>query len=154
MKHMVVTTVVLWAFLLQSAALSAEESPEDTSKENASEVDTKLPIGPILVGSFGLVTVAVGAGFAWQAYEENDDYNTEMDGQYPFATNKLADDIKTHAIVADVLMFGGGAVVIASLLWWLIDDDYDTETKGEIEVSTAKWRPVIGPGQAGLIVEF
>ena len=145
--------VVMLSIMLSGNHVLAEEGGDGNEDES---VETKLPMGPILLGSFGLTTVVIGAGLGWQAYEENKDFNKEENGSYPLATNKLADDIETHCIVADVLMFGGLAVMIGSVLWWLIDDDYDLESdraeKGAL--STARWRPGIGPGQASLTIEF
>ena len=139
---------------LSAGVARAEEPPANNAKGPQKEVKSALPIGPILLGSIGLVTVAVGAGFGWQAYEENDDYSMEVDGEYPLATEELADDIEKHALAANILMFSGAAVVVGSLLWWILDDDYDNETKGQAQESTAKWRPMLGPGHAGLKIEF
>lgn len=152
MRNVLVLIVMLSIALPQGLA-RAQEPGQDPSEK----VETKLPIGPILLGSLGVTTLVVGAGLGWQVYEENKDFNDKADdGTYPLATDKLADGIETHSIVADVFMFGGLAIVIGSVLWWLIDDDYDLESdsveKGEL--SDARWRPEIGLGQANLTIEF
>ncbi len=147
--------------VLHSGVAGAQNQVNSDSASTTQEADTQLPVGPLILGSFGLATVAVGAGFGWQAWEENDDFNEKAESLptggnpvYPNATDKLADDIKTHSIVANVLMFGGTAVVIGSLLWWLLDDDYDSESEAEVELSSAKLRPMLGPNQASLTIEF
>ncbi len=162
MRHVAFFTVMLMLFHYGGTAL-AEEPENNPAQGVPKDIDTKLPIGPILLGSFGVAVIALGAGFGWQAWEENDDFNKkdEKSSQggnpvYPLATDDLADDIKAHAIIANVLLFGGTAVVIGSVLWWILDDDYDqvTETEGELELSKVKWRPEIGPGTVGLKIEF
>jgi hypothetical protein len=125
------------------------EARQDAPAER--EVSTHLPLAAIFLGSLGAITVAVGAGFGWQADQEYDDYNAKP-------TEELADDVEMHAIVADVLMFTGGAAVIGSALWWWLGyDDDETAHQGtgaSAELSAARWRAIVGPGQAGLTIEF
>ncbi|MCP4674478.1 MAG: hypothetical protein GY854_02965 [Deltaproteobacteria bacterium] len=149
------TFTILVTLMCHTGPSHAQASQPSSGDEGPAKAETKLPMGPLLLGGFGVVTLAVGAGFAWQAWEENDDFNKkDVDGKYSLASDKLADDIEKHSIVANILMFGGTAVVAASLLWWLLDDDYDSNTESKEELEVAKWRPIIGPGQAGLTIDF
>jgi hypothetical protein len=136
MKTLLPITTALLIVLVAGSAAAQDPAPPDTS----------LPMGPILLGSFGVVTVAVGAGLGWQADQENDDFDKTP-------TTSLADDVETHALVADILMFGGGALVAGSVLWWLLSDD-DEPAPEKVEASAARVTPVVGPGQVGLTAEF
>jgi hypothetical protein len=134
--------------------LSADEP---SSKPQASEergVDSEFPFVPILMGSYGLVTVALGVGFGVQAYQENEDFNKKVNGEYPNATHSLADDIKLHSIVADVLMFSGAAVALGGILWWILDDDYHRGKARRERTTALIWRPMIGPVYASVVLEF
>jgi len=123
------------------------------------EADTRLPVGPLLLGGFSLVLVAVGAGFGWQASQEYDDWKAaRTDARYaadPDAgqarVDELADDVRAHAITANVLMFSGAALTAVSVLWWLLRDGSRKEKKSESETA---WRPILGPGHAGFEVGF
>jgi hypothetical protein len=118
------------------------------------EVDTDLPMGPILLGSFGLVLVGVGAGFGWQAHEEHEDWDEARKAGDPTGEmDELADDVKAHSIAANVLMFGGAGIAAVSLILLLVRGG-DDEAEGGGEPTTASWRPTLGPGQAGLSVRF
>jgi hypothetical protein len=154
MKQSVISMVMVSALLLIPGVLSAKKPPLDQDEATPRDGETGLPLGPLLLGSYGLVAVAFGAGFGWQAYQENEDFNTRVDGSYPYATDALADDIRKHAIAADVLMFSGAAAVIGGLVWWLVDDDYDKPGKKNKETTSARWRPVIGPAHASVTFEF
>ncbi|MCP4603987.1 MAG: hypothetical protein GY847_26275 [Proteobacteria bacterium] len=163
MQNSVFFTVMLGiGILVHGGRIRAEEPDDYTSEGVPEDVDTKLPIAQILLGSFGIVTIAVGAGFGWQAWEERENFNEKEEFStggnlvYPLATDELADDIETHALVANILMFGGTAVVIGSILWWILDDKYDKESskKHGKDSSQAKWHPQVRPGRAGLTIEF
>ncbi len=153
MKIFWVMTMVGWAAVFGPGALSAAE-PTETPEMEKSDTNEKLPIGPILVGSYGLVTIALGAGFALQAYQENEDFNKSVDGQYPHAAKSLADDIKAHSIAANVLMFSGLAVTVGGILWWVLSDDFHKNRSKKEQPVALTWRPVIGPTQAGVVAEF
>lgn len=137
----------------------AEQPVDAPVAEPNADVDTHLPMGPILLGSFGAVAVLVGAGFGWQAKGEYDrfnerDPNAKYDTQlvYPRATQSQADDIRNHVIVADVLMFGGAVAVGASLLWGLLGRKKAAGMKAEVKA--ASLTPSIAPNRLGLVVEF
>ncbi len=125
------------------------------------EVESDLPLGPLLLGSFGAVFLAVGAGFGWQAKEEYDDFNEASTSPqpggplYPKASDDLAADIRAHSIVANVLMFSGVAAMAGGIIWWLVDKKDDNPesgaSQGEKSVSIT---PLLGPGHAGLSLEF
>ncbi len=149
MKTLTISMVMGSMIALGPGILSAEESPPS---DDQGRVDTALPVGPILMGSFGIVTVVAGAGFGWQAYQENEDYKKKVGDAYPLATQKLADDIKRHAITADILMFSGGALVLGGVLWWLLDDRRGKRKRGD--QTALVWHPKVGPGHASLAIEF
>ncbi|MCP4197601.1 MAG: hypothetical protein GY762_10680 [Proteobacteria bacterium] len=129
----------------RSGSMVLETTPSDDKAE------TPVLVGPIVMGSFGVVMIAVGAGFGWQADQEHKNYNT-----FPNATEELADDIETHATVANVLMFTGLGVVVGSVIWGVIAGvakRKERKEKADARLS-AKWRPLIAPNQAGVTVEF
>jgi hypothetical protein len=134
----------------RSESMILETTPSDDKAE------TPVLVGPIIMGSFGVVMIAVGAGFGWQADQEYDQYNTFENNTYPYATKDLADDIETHATVANVLMFTGLGVVVGSVIWGVIvgvAKKKERKEKADARLS-AKWRPLIAPNQAGVTVEF
>jgi hypothetical protein len=114
-------------------------------------------MGPILLGGFSLVLVATGAGFGWQASQEYDDWkDARRDPAYatdPGAgqanVDELADDVRTHSITANVLMFSGAALAAVSILWWVLRDDPDDRPAKE-----TAWRAGFGPGGASLELSF
>jgi hypothetical protein len=144
-----------------SAPGLADEPP--TQSDSSPEAGGKLPLGPIMLGSLGLVGVAVGSGLGWQAKQEYDQFNESNTGvadpfgqasdkAYPNASDELADDIENHALAANILMFAGIAAAGGAIIWWLVDDDY--KEKNKVELETAAWHPEVGPGHLGLRVEF
>jgi hypothetical protein len=150
----VLAVAVALALLVSGGTVLAQQQLDPGADAAASEldVDTDLPLAPILLGSFGLVLVGVGAGFGWQADQEHDrwdearkagDPNGQMDG--------LADDIKAHSIAANVLMFSGAGIAAISVIW-LIAGSGDEEAEGAS--ATALLTPDIGPGRAGLTLTF
>ena len=144
MKTVAILCVIALSVLVSRPVLG-DETTESAENEEYNQLDTKLPIGPILLGSFGLAAVATGAGFAWQADEERDDFNKTP-------TKMLADDAKAHAVTANILLFGGAAAVASSLLWLLLTRDDDDETD-EI-ASAVVVTPLIAPGHATLSITF
>ncbi|MCU0662693.1 MAG: hypothetical protein MUC50_10255 [Myxococcota bacterium] len=157
MRHVLIAALCL---CLSTAGITAraEEPVATPTTQGRQKIDSTLPMGPILLGSFGAVAVLVGAGFAWQAKGEYDSYNERNpraahgDVLYPNATQSLANDFKTHVIVADVLMFGGAVAVGASLIWGLVGRKKSGAMK--VETKTASVAPSIAPNRLGLVVEF
>lgn len=148
------------ALLTTGATAQAQDTTKPHRDQETQKVDTNLPMGPILLGSFGAVAVVVGAGFAWQAKGEYDNFNKRdpkathvKEKLYPKATQSLADEIKTHVIVADVLMFGGAIAMGAALIWALRGRQKE-DVKIEPEASTASFKPTFGPNHLGMLVEF
>ncbi len=147
--RILLTCVLSGVLVFCSPLVSAEDLEQTADFSIPTDVETDLPIGPILVGSMGAVMAVVGAGFAWQADQENDDYDR-------MPTAALADDVEQHALVANVLMFSGGALILGGLAWWLFTGD-DEEPPADDPVASARqpeWRPLLGPGQAGVVVTF
>jgi len=142
---------VVAALILVARPASAQELEPRPQPTEQQELKTNLPLAPMFLGSLGVVTVVVGAGFGWQADQEYDDYQSEP-------TEELADDVDRHAIVANILMITGGAAVIGSVLWWWLwygdDEPQPGSVQGQAEVTAARWRPILGPGHAGIAVEF
>jgi len=145
-------TVIVTAFLIVAArpALSAELEADPGPPEL--DVDTGLPVGPIILGSMSLAVIAVGAGFGWQADQEFDRWKEARDSGDAAATKRLADDVDTHSIAANVLLFGGVALAATSVIWWLVSGgDDEEEPDGE---TSASFQVALGPGQASLTLEF
>jgi hypothetical protein len=121
------------------------------------QTDTRLPMGPILLGGFSLVLVATGAGFGWQASEEHDDWKAaRSDPAYaadPDAgqarVDELADDVRAHSITANVLLFSGAALAVVSILWWALRADPEDEP-----ATATAWRVGCGPGFTSLEISF
>lgn len=158
MKAHRMVIAILGLILFFAGSVSADEMPSNTvdAGDRSHDVENdgaKLPMGPIFITTYGLVTVCLGAGFGLQAYQENKDFNKKEDGRYPLASKSLADDIKAHSIVANVLMFGGAAAVIGGVLWWLLDDNYKRGNARK-RASAFNWSPVIGPNHASVVAEF
>jgi hypothetical protein len=145
--------VVALALVAWSGAARGQEQTELSADPGRPEldVDTDLPIGPLLLGSFGLTMVAVGAGFGWQADQEYEDWDEARKAGDPLGEmDGLADDVKAHSIAANVLMFGGAGVAAVSVIWLLLSGG-DDEEEGQGAVA---WRPAVGAGRAGLLVQF
>jgi hypothetical protein len=154
MKICILSLMIGSAIAFGPGTLSADEPPSKPQASEEDGVDGAFPFVPIVMGSYGLVTVALGAGFALQAYQENDSYNKKVNGEYPHATHALADDIKLHSIVANVLMFSGAAVALGGILWWILDDDYRVRRAKRARATALMWRPMIGPVHASVVFEF
>ena len=134
----------------RSESMVLETMPSDDKAE------TPVLVGPIIIGSYGIVMIAVGAGFGWQADQDYDKYNTFENNTYQYATDELADDIETYSTVANVLMFTGLGVVVGSVIWGVVAGvakKKERKEKADARLS-AKWRPLIAPNQAGVTVEF
>jgi S-formylglutathione hydrolase FrmB len=147
----------------QDVFLQADSAPEDQTesmtletKPSDDQPKTNFPVGPVILGSYGLVMIAVGAGFGWQADQEYEKYNTFENNYYPYATEELADDIETYSTVANVLMFTGLGVAVGSVIWGVVEGVVKKKKrKQEADARlSAKWRPVLAPTQAGVTVDF
>ena len=146
-----VLTIVTWCGV--SAAQDEPRLSADPSGPEL-EVDTDLPVGPLLLGSFGAAMIAVGAGFGWQAKQEHEDWEDARDAGDPMGQmDELGDDVQAHSITANVLMFSGLGLVGISVIWWLVGGD-DDGGDGAGEASATAWSPGVGPGHAGLVVQF
>ena len=154
--HALIIAVV--GIVSNSVVVSAKESNPAKSAHLKSDTPTSsLPMGPIFLGSFGLVTAAFGAGFGWQAHQELKDYNERSvdecgDEIYPNATSELADDIKWHTIAADVMLFGGAAMVIGGVVWWVVAEKQKKRSREPARIAAT--RPNVGVDRLGLTVEF
>ncbi|MBW2276445.1 MAG: hypothetical protein JRF63_03070 [Deltaproteobacteria bacterium] len=153
MRTTAVSLVVLVS-IVWSGVARAQDEPELSADPAGPEleVDTDLPVGPLLLGSLGLALVAVGAGFGWQAKQEHESWEEARDTGDPLGQmDELADDVKAHSITANVLMFSGVGLTALSVILLLVGGD---DEEGDAEGDTALLSPQFGPGQAGLIVQF
>jgi hypothetical protein len=155
MKTAIVPVVVL-SLISWSGAARAQQPAQIEADPGAPEleVDTDLPMGPILLGSFGLVLVGVGAGFGWQASEEHEDWEDARKAGDPAGEmDELADDVQAHSIAANVLMFGGAGIAAVSLILLLVSGG-DDDREAAQETASVAWRPELGPAHVGLAARF
>ncbi len=154
MRLLFVVALFSGLFLTALNAGAQEADPFASASRPDMDVDTDLQMGPILLGSFSVVAIGVGAGFGWQADQEYDDWKSAQSAGNGDEMDDLSDDVHNHSLVANILIFGGLAGVATAVLWFIVgrasDDD---ENEASVEM-TARWRPVIGPGHAGLSLEF
>ena len=134
----------------ESGAEDRSEPMTLETKKRDDNLQTDFPVGPVILGAYGVVTIVIGAGFGWQADQEYDNWKEARDSGDAAATKRLADDVDAHSIAANVLLFGGTALLATSVIWWLLSggDDED-DGAGEARVQAAA-----GPGQAGIYVTF
>jgi len=149
------TAFLLCAALATAAATASAQGAGDPGSAAGPrlEVDTRLNIGPIVLVSFSVVAIAVGAGFGWEAHQFYEDWETARDAGDPyFQMDGLADDVRKYSITADVLLFGGTAFAIVGTVWWIVAARRDKAERAE--KPAVSFRPLLGPTQAGAIVEF
>jgi hypothetical protein len=148
------TAILLFAALASAAATSSAQAAEPADGAGPQlDVDTHLHIAPMVLVGFSAVAIAVGAGFGWEADQLYDDWKAARDAGDPYgAMPGLKDDVRKHSITADVLMFGGAAFAVVGTVWWIVAAKRDkAERAGK---ATASFRPLLGPAQAGAIVDF
>ncbi len=140
----------------KSTSEAQDEPMVIETKQRDEDVTSSFPVGPVILGAYGVVVIAVGAGFGWQADQEYDSYNTFENNYYPNATEELADDIETHAKVANILMFSGLGIVVGSVIWGVVEGvaKKKKREKAKEERLSAKWRPLLSPTHAGVTVDF
>ena len=147
--------IVCAALFLAAATATAGEVAlaSDAGAGPHLAVDTHIPMGPILLTSFSLAIVAVGAGFGWEAHQDYDNWKQARDTGDPNGDmHGIADDVHAHSIAADVLMFGGAAAAIVGIVWWI---GAAKHAKAERALPAAvAFHPVIGPMQAGAVIDF
>ncbi len=154
MRWLFVVVLFSGLFLAALNAGAQESDPSANASRPGLDVDTGLQIGPILLGSFSVVAIGVGAGFGWQADQEYDDWKNAQSAGDGNEMDDLSDDVHKHSIAANILIFGGLAGVASSILWFIVARaSANDENKTRVGM-TARWQPVIGPGRAGLSLEF
>ena len=154
MRLLFVVVLFSGLFLTALNAGAQESDPFANASRPGLDVDTDLQMGPILLGSFSVVAIGVGAGFGWQADQEYDDWKDAQSAGDGDEMDDLSDDVHTHSLAANILIFGGLAGVATSILWFIVASASDDDENGASVGMTARWRPVIGPGQAGLSLRF
>jgi hypothetical protein len=149
------TAFLLCSSLALAAATASAEAAADAADGPAQrlEVDTKLHVAPMIVLGFSLAAIATGAGFGWEADQLHDDWKAAKSAGDPYGEmDGLADDVRKYSITANVLMFGGAAFAIVGTVWWIVAAKRDKADRGE--GAAVSFRPVLGPAQAGAIVDF
>jgi hypothetical protein len=148
--HAVLLCAALLAGALDARAATADPATPAAGPRLA--VDTELHVAPILLVSFSAVAIAVGAGFGWEADQLYDDWKKARAAGDPMnQMGKLADDVRGYSITANVLMIGGAAFAIVGTIWWIAAAKRGRSARAEQAVA---WRPLLGPAQAGAVVEF
>jgi hypothetical protein len=148
------TAILFCAALATFAATASAQAAEPADGAGPQlDVDTHLNMAPIILVSFSAITIAVGAGFGWEADQLYDDWKAAQKAGDPYGTMPgLKDDVRKYSITANVLMFGGAAFAVVGTVWWIVAAKRDKA--GRAERATASVLPILGPGQAGAIVEF
>jgi len=154
MKKLVFLVVLAAVAASPLRGVAAEPTLRTDAGAPSLDVDTRLPMGPIILTSFSLCFVAVGAGFGWQADQEYDDWKTAQKAGDGATMDTVADDVHKHSVAANVLMIGGGALAVTGIIWWIAAARADRRKGEAAGEQTARWRPLLGPGQASLLVEF
>ena len=119
---------------------------DDEFRELDLTIDMSPSIGPLLVGGLGVTMFAVGIGLGWEADQDYDNYNDAP-------SDSLADDVESHALAANILMFGGGAVMVCCFVWWIIAHR-NYKKRNEPRLSAMAWQIDPGPRRVGLTLEF
>jgi hypothetical protein len=149
------TAVRLCTSLATAAATASAQGstePEDAASPRL-DVDTHLQIAPMVLVGFSVAAIAVGAGFGWEANQFYDDWKTARDTGDPLGQmGELSDDVRKYSITADVLLFGGTAFAIVGTVWWIVAAKRDKAERAE--KPAVSFRPLVGPMQAGAVVEF
>ena len=154
-----VSSLLCAALSLAAASAAAQsQAPGGDDGRPRLEVDTRLPMGPIILCSFSAVAIAVGAGFGWQAHQDYDNWKQARDAGDPyFQMDGYADDVKAHSITADVLLFGGAAFAVTGAIWWIVAAKRGGRADAEKTASgggSVAFHPLLGPTQAGAVFEF
>jgi hypothetical protein len=125
--------------------LAADESYSDAYEPTQ---DDGAPVGPLLLGAGGLVTIGAGVAAFMIMKNTEDDYasivvNSREDGKQ--AHDKLEQG-QTQALIASVLI-GVGSTALAAGAVWLAVEVGDHEQTPETAL-----RPWLGPDNAGLML--
>lgn len=153
MRPLIIVLTLTVLFLAPAAAFAEEDARALEDGDDVTLVDTNLRIGPMILTSFSLCTVAVGAGFGWQADQEYDNWKAAQNAGDGQEMDRIADDVKTHSVVGNVLMFTGAALAATGIIWWIVSARKNRAKREEGE-GLALWQPFIGPGSASLVVRF
>jgi hypothetical protein len=148
------TAFLLCASLATAAATASAQGATGSGDATSPrlEVDSRLHVAPMIVVGFSVAAIATGAGFGWEAKQLHDDWETARAAGDPWGQmDGLADDVKKYSITANVLMFGGAAFAIVGTVWWIVAAKRDKAARAERPVA---FRPLLGPMQAGAVVEF
>lgn len=149
------SSLLLFAALASAAATASAEAaaPSGDGPAQRLEVDTRLHVGPMILVGFSVAAIAVGAGFGWEADQLYDDWKyARKTGDPMDQMDGLAEDVRKYSVTGNVLMFGGAAFAIVGTIWWIVAARRDKADREEN--AAVSFRPVLGPAQAGAIVEF
>lgn len=100
-----------------------------TSVQTPSE-ELELPVGPVVVGTLGVLSFAAAIAFgqaASSAQSELEDVCPTRQCNPASDWMSIRDRGETNAFVSDIFLAGGIAGVGGGLLWWLLDGPDDAE---------------------------
>jgi hypothetical protein len=137
---------------------SLETGPASTEAEPMPEAPMEPPtrpssvVGPILVGSAGVLVLGAGFIVGGLMKGNQSDYNKLLVST-PAAADRAADKrstAKTEAAVANVLFGVGAAAVAAGGIWLAVQLTNRHPADSSSDTDTA-WAPMLGPGALGLV---
>ncbi len=113
------------------AATSVLASPSDG---NANSGSKPFPVLPVVLGSVGLVAIGVGAVFWIGANSKFSDYETSCK---PNCTTTQADEVKSKALVGDILVGVGAASLLAGTILFFVQNSGETKAAKHSVPNTA-----------------
>jgi hypothetical protein len=114
------------------------------------EPDRGVPLGPVLLGGGGLLLITTGVVVGAIASATEDEYasRTIDTPERAKAATVLRENGKDQALAANVLLGTGAAALVGAGVWFVLAGGFDSE----YERSQASLRPMLGPGNAGLVL--
>jgi len=124
------------------------------------ETGTRVPVGPIVLASGGVLALGVATAFGISAMAANTEYKDKVSGSVLIqsdvdAAQSSKDTRDTNAMVANVLFGVGGAALVGAGIWLAVELTSKPEHRvaqdpaRDSHVSVTPW---VGPQQLGLVL--